>query len=99
MRINVSVVGILENLLPRGEDVIDAESITVQGLLDALIEKHGSTAAEELTSDAGLREGLSLLVNGQNVLLMPDKFQMQLRDGDEVVITVQVTGGRTRRDG
>jgi hypothetical protein len=24
---------------------------------------------------------------------------MQLQDGDEVVITVQVTGGRTRRDG
>lgn len=97
MKIKVSLVGILESLLPKGEDVIEAERITVQGLLDTLAERHGTVAAEELNGPAGLREGLSLLVNGQNVLSLPGKFQANLQDGDEVVITVQVTGGRTRR--
>jgi hypothetical protein len=30
---------------------------------------------------------------------MPEKFQTRLQDEDEVVITVQVTGGKTRRYG
>jgi molybdopterin converting factor small subunit len=98
MKVTVSLVGILESLLPEGEDSIEAESMTVQQLLDMLVKKHGAVAAESLIGPLGLREGLSLLVNGQNVLSMPDKFQTELRDGDEVVITVQVIGGRTRRE-
>ena len=97
MKIRVSLVGILENLLPEGEDVIEAESITVRALLDTLVEKHGVDAAGELNGPDGLREGLSLLVNGHNVLSLPDKYQTNLQDGDEVVVTVQVTGGRTKR--
>jgi molybdopterin converting factor small subunit len=97
VKIKVSLVGILENLLPEGEDLIEAENVTVQGLLDTLAERHGAVAAETLNGPAGLREGLSLLVNGQNVLSLPDKYQANLHDGDEVVITVQVTGGRTKR--
>lgn len=99
MKIQVSLLGILGSLLPDGEDVIEADDITVQGLLDILVERHGAVAAEELGGPAGLREGLSLLLNGQNVLSSPDKFQTTLQDGDEVVITVQVTGGKTRRCG
>jgi molybdopterin converting factor small subunit len=97
VKVKVSLVGILESLLPEGEDVIEAEEITVQGLVDALTEKHGTVAAKELGGPNGLREGLSLLVNGQNVLSLPERFQTDLKDGDEVVITVQVTGGKTRR--
>jgi molybdopterin converting factor small subunit len=99
MKVTVSLVGVLENLLPGGEDVIEAESFTIQELLDRLVKKHGSAAAERLIGSAGLREGLSLLVNGQNALSLPERFQTRLRDEDEVVITVQVTGGKTRREG
>lgn len=99
MKVTVSLVGVLENLLPGGEDVIEAESITIQELLDKLAKKHGAAAAERLIGPSGLREGLSLLVNGQNALSLPERFETKLRDEDEVVITVQVTGGRTRREG
>ena len=93
MRIKVSIIGVLQNHLPNEEDVIEAESITVDGVVDALIEKYGASAAEELKSADGLRDGLSMLVNGRNVLSLPDMFRTSLQDGDEVVITVQVAGG------
>lgn len=93
MRIKVSLVGFLEGLLPAGKDIIEAESITAGGVLDALVMRYGSAAAEKLRGGADLREGLSLLVNGRNVLSLPDRFQTKLEDGDEVVITVRVSGG------
>ena len=87
-------VGILEQCLPGGEDVIEkAEKITVSGLLDNLVRKHGPRAAGELLGPDGLREGLCLLVNGRNLLSLSEGFQTPLQDGDEVVITVLVTGG------
>lgn len=97
MKVKVSIVGVPERILQGGEDVIEAESLTVQGLLDALAEKHGEPVARKIVDASGLREGLSLLVNGRNVLSFPDTYQTDLKDGDEVVITVQVTGGKGRR--
>lgn len=93
MRVKVITVGVLEHCLPGGEDVIEAEDITVRGLLDNLARKHGSSAAGELLGPDGLREGLCLLVNGRNALSLSEGFQTPLQDGDEVVITVLVTGG------
>jgi molybdopterin converting factor small subunit len=86
-----------ERILQGGGDVIEAESITVQGLLDALAERHGEPFTREVVDASGLRAGLCLLVNGRNVLSFPDTYQTDLKDGDEVVITVQVTGGKGRR--
>jgi molybdopterin converting factor small subunit len=40
-----------------------------------------------------IRENFSLLINGRNVLSLPDKLQTKLQDGDEVILTVQVMGG------
>ncbi len=94
MKVNVSIVGVLEDILPEGEDVVEAESLTIKELLDALVDKYGSRVAEEVVGPGGgLRDELCLLVNGRNVLSLPDKFQTPLQDGDEVVITVLVTGG------
>ncbi len=93
MKVNISIVGLLEGLFPEGKGVIEAESMTVSGILDAVAAKSGKDAAGKLRGDKDLREGLSLLVNGRNVLSLPDKFQTKLQDGDEVVITVQVSGG------
>ncbi|RJP69919.1 MAG: hypothetical protein C4532_10315 [Candidatus Abyssobacteria bacterium SURF_17] len=93
MRVKVSMVGLLEGVLPAGKDVIEAESMTVGGVLDTLVMRYGSIAADKLRDGTDLREGLSLLVNGRNVLSLPDKFQTKLEDGDEIVITVRVSGG------
>jgi len=93
LKVKVSIIGVLQNLLPDEEDVIEAEKITVGGVVDALVEKYGAPAAKELKGATGLREGLSMLVNGRNVLSLPDTFRTNLQDGDEVVITVQVAGG------
>ena len=93
MKIEVHLVGVLQDALPGGEDIIEAEEMTVSSLLDALVKRHGAVAAKEFKCHEGLREGLSLLVNGRNVLSLPDKFQTKLQDGDEVIITVRVSGG------
>ncbi len=93
MRVKVSVVGVLESVLPSGEDVVEADAITVQGVLDVLVGRYGPLARKELVDSNGLRNGLSALVNGRNVLSLPEKFQTPLQEGDEVIITVQVSGG------
>ena len=93
MKVNISIVGLLEGIFPDGKGVIEADTITVNGILDALVTRFGEAAASKLRGGEDLREGLSLLVNGRNVLSLPDKFQTKLEDGDEVVITVQVSGG------
>ena len=43
--------------------------------------------------DGGLRKGLALLVNGRNVLSLPEKFETPLQEGDEVIVTIIVAGG------
>jgi molybdopterin converting factor small subunit len=96
LKVKVSIVGVLERILLGGEDVVEAESLTVQGLLEALAERHGEPFARVVVDANGLREGLCLLVNGRNVLSFPDTYQTNLKNGDEVVITVQVTGGKGR---
>jgi molybdopterin converting factor small subunit len=87
------MVGVLQDILPGGEEIIEVEETTVSGLLDDLVRKYGAVAAKEFKCREGLREGLSLLINGRNVLSLPDKFQTKLQDGDEVIITVRVSGG------
>ncbi|GAB4338405.1 MAG: hypothetical protein Kow0099_12410 [Candidatus Abyssubacteria bacterium] len=93
MKVNVCIVGFLEDALPGGKGVIEAEDMTVSGMLDDLTDRLGEGATQKLRSGKDLREGLSLLVNGRNVLSLPDKFQTRLNDGDQVVITVRVSGG------
>lgn len=90
------MVGVLDKLLQGEGNIVEAKSMTVQGLLDTLIERHGESFAKEIIDGNGLREGLSLLVNGRNVLSFPDTYQTNLKDGDDVVITVQVAGGKGR---
>jgi molybdopterin converting factor small subunit len=87
------MAGILDRLIPNHETVVEVDDTTVQGVLNALVRAHGPRVEQELLDDGKLRKGLSLLLNGRNVLSLPDMFATVLRDGDEVVITVQVSGG------
>ncbi len=93
LKVKVFTAGALTKSLPNGQDIIEGETITVQGLLERLVTKHGPLMAKELLHQGKLREGLVLLVNGMNVLSLPEKFDTLLKDGDEVLIAIIVAGG------
>jgi molybdopterin converting factor small subunit len=93
VNVKVKALGALTHSLRAGKAVIDGDHLTVAGLLDCLIVRYGPQMAEELMDAAGLRKGLALLVNGRNVLSLPEKFETPLRQGDEVIVTIIVAGG------
>lgn len=93
MRIRVKALGTLRRGLPGGQDFIEGQGLTIGGVLDALVSRHGKLLAEELYEGEKLREGLAILVNGRNVLSLADGLLTALDDGDEVLITAVVPGG------
>ncbi len=93
MIINISTAGALTWSLPSGKDTVEGERFTVQDVLNALVAKYGLSMAEELLDQGKLKKGLSLLVNGRNVLSLPKSFQTSLEDGDELIIATILAGG------
>lgn len=93
MKVKVRALGALTHSLREGKTVIERDNLTVDGLLECLIERYGPRMAEELMEDGRLRKGLALLVNGRNVLSLPEKFETLLQEGDEVIVTIIVAGG------
>jgi molybdopterin converting factor small subunit len=93
VKIKVKALGALTHSMTNGKTVIEGRDLTVAGLLDSLIARYGTRMAEELMNNGELRKGLALLVNGRNVLSLPEKFETPLQDGDEVIITIIVAGG------
>ena len=79
--------------MPSGEGVIEGNHMTVRALIRAMVEKYGIGLKKELLDQDHIREGLCLLVNGRNILSMPEKYNTPLQDGDEVLISVLVAGG------
>lgn len=92
-RIRVRTAGALLRSLPSGEDVIEGKDLKVGELIRALVQKHGPALDAELVEKGEIREGLSMLLNGRNVLSLPEKYDTPLEDGDEVLITIMVAGG------
>lgn len=93
MRVKVTTAGALTRSLPSGQDIVEGERMTVQSLLERLVIKYGPLMEKELLQQGKLREGIVLLVNGMNVLSLPEKFDTLLKDGDEVLIAIMVAGG------
>lgn len=93
MKIKISAVGALTWGLPGGKDILEADELTVQEALEALAAKGGEALEKELFEGGKLRAGLALLLNGRNVLSLPDGFQTRLKDKDELIIAVIVAGG------
>ncbi|MFX1257467.1 MAG: MoaD/ThiS family protein [Promethearchaeota archaeon] len=93
LKINITTIGLLTHYLPNGQDIIEGHNFTVQGVLNALVSKHGNAIAKELFKNGQIKDELSLLVNGRNVLSLPEKFQTKLKDKDEIIITIFITGG------
>ena len=78
---------------PPRQTVIEGCELTVAKLLDSLIVRYGPRMAAELMDSDRLKKGLALLVNGRNVLSLPEQFETPLQEGDEVIITIIVAGG------
>jgi molybdopterin converting factor small subunit len=93
VKVRVRALGALTHSLPEGKTVIEGHDLTVVGLLESLITQYGPRMAVELMDNGQLRKGLALLVNGRNVLSLPEKFETPLREEDEVIVTIIVAGG------
>jgi molybdopterin converting factor small subunit len=93
VKVKVRALGALTHSLREGRTVIEGDNLTVEGLLECLIDRYGSLMAEELMDNGGLRKGLALLVNGRNVLSLPEQYETLLQEGDEVIVTIIVAGG------
>ena len=93
MRVKIRTAGALTQSMPGGKDLIEGRDLTVRKLIDALVAKYGPGLKEELLEKGDLKEGLCMLVNGLNILSQPKKYETPLKDGDEVFITIVVTGG------
>ncbi len=93
MKVNVRALGALTHSLTDGKAVIEGTDLTVAGLLDSLVLRYGPRMAAELMDNGRLRKGLALLVNGRNVLTLPETFETPLQEGDEVIVTIIVAGG------
>jgi molybdopterin converting factor small subunit len=93
VKVKVWTAGALTRSLPGGEVHVDAEGQTVIEMLHALVARFGKTMAQELMTDGRVRDGLAVLVNGRNVLSLPDGLDTILVDGDQVAITIVVPGG------
>lgn len=93
MKIKITMVGIPSQVLPSSHEIIVDNDFTIQGALDELVNRYGHHIAEELFKDGEFRKDLSLLINGRNILGMPNKFQTILKDEDEIIISTSITGG------
>jgi hypothetical protein len=93
VKVKVSALGALTHSLREGKTIVEGHNLTVAGLLESLVFKFGPRMKEELLDGDELKKGLALLLNGRNVLTLPDKFEALLQEGDEVIITIIVAGG------
>ena len=93
LRIKIMFSGGLSNKLPNNQDIVEGNVLNIRGALEVLVSKHGQILADELLDGEHLRDGLSLLINGRNVLSLPKKYQTVLNDKDEIIITTQLEGG------
>ena len=93
MKVRIRTAGALTHSVPSGEDVIEGEAFTIRSLIQALVNKFGPGLEAELLVGEEIKEGLCMLVNGRNILSMPERYDTSMQDGDEVFITVLVSGG------
>ena len=93
MRIKVATAGALTRSMPDGSTVIEGRTLTVRSLIEALTAKYGPGLSEELLEQGNLKDGLCMLVNGRNILSLPQGYETTLRDGDEVLIAIVISGG------
>lgn len=71
---------------------MEAETASLKDVLEAL-QKRGEGAWNRLLRpDLTLEKGCVILVNGRNILSL-ENLETKIHDGDEITLTVLVTGG------
>lgn len=93
MPIRIKTVGALLQGLPQGSDELAGEGMSVAEALDELVSKHGEDLASDLYEQDSYRRQLAFLLNGRNVLGLPEQFGTRLKDGDELIIATILAGG------
>jgi molybdopterin synthase sulfur carrier subunit len=76
--------------------VVEAERLTIQGLIDQLCQELGDEFAQAIAAYAApgtTRPYLAILVNGRHYSHLPDGLATELVDGDEVSIFPPAAGG------
>ncbi len=76
--------------------VVEAERLTVQGLIHQLSQELGDEFAQAVSAPAPpgtISPYLAILVNGRHYSHLPDRLQTELTDGDEVSIFPPIAGG------
>jgi molybdopterin converting factor small subunit len=93
LRIRVVTAGALTRSMPEGRVAIEGGDLTVRGVIEALKDRYGPALASELLDEESIKEGLCMLVNGRNILSLPQTYETPLQDGDEILIALVVAGG------
>jgi hypothetical protein len=91
MKIKITTIGTLNNILLNNKEIIQGKEFTIQEVLRVLVKKYGKPLAKELYKEGKINTNLSILLNGRNILSMPYKFETGLKD--EIIIAEQITGG------
>ncbi|MFX1355255.1 MAG: MoaD family protein [Promethearchaeota archaeon] len=76
--------------------IVEAEWLTVQGLIDQLCQELGDEFAEAISASAApgtTRPYVAILINGRHYSHLPDRLETELADGDEVSIFPPAAGG------
>ncbi len=75
-----------------GDKEILIEAQTVRDLIDKLIAKYGKNLASRLLDENGkIRRFINIYVNNKNIRV--DETNVDLKDGDQVLIIPAVSGG------
>lgn len=93
MKIKITIAGGLPIKLFNNQEIIEGSMFNIQSALDALVKKYGQELSDVLFERGNLKKGLTLLINGRNVLTLPKKYRTLLKDKDEILITPLLNGG------
>ncbi len=90
-KIKVLVTAALSTYMNGDKEVL-IEAQTVRDLIEKLVAKYGKNLASRLLDENGrLRRFINIYVNDRNIRV--DETDVELRDGDQVLILPAVSGG------
>jgi hypothetical protein len=92
MKIKVKTVGILFESIPDGMEIA-CEELSVRSGLDRLVQRCGEQGKSQLLADRETRTDICFLLNGRNVLSLPNGWETLFQDGDELIISSMLVGG------
>jgi len=93
IKVKIQLIGVSNQDFPNNFEYVEGNQFTVQQVLFRVIDRQNNSLADILFKDGNLKKEFSVLLNGTNVVSLPDKYQTILSDGDEIIITIQITGG------